>query len=174
MIQQLKYLSTWNPSLLSLKDAYYILGFSDGEGSFNISFKKRNDYKIGWKIVPVFNISQKEKEPLIYIQKHLNCGTLRYRKDGVWVDQVENFDSLQKHIIPFFSTYISISKIKRDSFNNWKEIILILKSIRESNSYLTLTQLKRILHLRNLLQTNFSRRTYTDEMIIQHFIKYVR
>ena len=29
---------------IPLKAAYYIVGFADGEGSFNISFRKRDDY----------------------------------------------------------------------------------------------------------------------------------
>ena len=35
---------------------HYLAGFADGEGSFNISFRPRNDYKMPWKISPCFNI----------------------------------------------------------------------------------------------------------------------
>lgn len=44
------------------EDINYILGFVDGEGSFNISFIKRRDYRNRIKISASFNISQKEKE----------------------------------------------------------------------------------------------------------------
>ena len=66
---------------------YYIAGFTDGEG---VSFRKRDDFLIGWKITPVFNISQDEQGVLVWIKKILNCGTIRFRKDGVWVFEVEN------------------------------------------------------------------------------------
>lgn len=44
---------------INIKKAWYIVGFADGEGSFNLSWRKRDDYLIGWKVSPVFNISQK-------------------------------------------------------------------------------------------------------------------
>lgn len=44
------------------KNAYYMTGFVDGKGSFNVSFRKRDDFLIGWKITPVFNIRQDEKQ----------------------------------------------------------------------------------------------------------------
>lgn len=59
------------------KQGYYISGFVDGEGSFNVSFRKRDDFLIGWKITPVFNISQDEREILAWIKHILKCGTLR-------------------------------------------------------------------------------------------------
>lgn len=93
--------------------AFYISGFSDGEGSFNASFRKRNDYLIGWKISPVFNISQKEKQILALIQKHLGCGTIRFRKDNVWPFEVDNKTALIKIIIPFFTKYGFLSEKKR-------------------------------------------------------------
>ena len=82
--------------------AFYISGFSDGEGSFNVSFRKRDDYLIGWKMSPVFNISQKEKSILALIKKHLGCGTIRFRKDNVWVFEVDNRKALIDKIITFF------------------------------------------------------------------------
>ena len=39
----------------------YIAGFTDGEGSFNVSIKKRLDYKESWKLTASFNISQKDR-----------------------------------------------------------------------------------------------------------------
>lgn len=53
---------------INIKKAWYIVGFADGEGSFNLSWRKRDDYLIGWKVSPVFNISQKEKTILSIIK----------------------------------------------------------------------------------------------------------
>jgi len=57
------------------KNAYYIAGagFADGEGS--VSFRKRDDFLIGWKITPVFNISQDKKQILAWIQHVFKCGS---------------------------------------------------------------------------------------------------
>ena len=61
----------------------YLAGFTDGEGSFNVSFRKRKDYKIPWKISLSFSISQKDPVILSQFKKHLKCGRIRERKhDG--------------------------------------------------------------------------------------------
>ena len=39
---------------------HYLAGFTDGEGSFNVSFRPRDDYKAPWKISLCFNISQRD------------------------------------------------------------------------------------------------------------------
>ena len=41
---------------------YYFAGFVDGEGSFNLSFRRRADYKLPWKVSLCLNVSQKVTE----------------------------------------------------------------------------------------------------------------
>ena len=83
---------------------YYLSGFADGEGSFNLSFRKRKDYSMPWKISLCFNVSQKDKVILALYKRHLKCGTLRSRDDGVWYYEVNNFTAVQGNVIPFFSS----------------------------------------------------------------------
>jgi intein-encoded DNA endonuclease-like protein len=71
--------------MIKSNDAYYIVGFVDGEGSFNISFIKRSDYKYNIKVSPSFNISQKDRKILEWIKNIFNCGTIRDRGDGVFL-----------------------------------------------------------------------------------------
>lgn len=106
---------------------WFIVGFSDGEGSINVSFKKRLDYKCGWKIVPVFNISQKEKAILARIKQFFGCGTLRDRKDGVYYYEVENQIMLKSRIIPFFEKYPFKTEKKLLSFQYFVKILKILE-----------------------------------------------
>ena len=47
---------------IPIKTAYYITGFADGEGSFNLFFRKRDDLLLGWEIIPVFLISARKRE----------------------------------------------------------------------------------------------------------------
>ncbi len=35
---------------MKAETGYYLAGFADGEGSFNVSFRHRQDYKSPWKI----------------------------------------------------------------------------------------------------------------------------
>ena len=46
---------------ISQKIGWYLSGFVDGEGSFNVSLRKKADYKVGWQPVLSFNVSQREK-----------------------------------------------------------------------------------------------------------------
>ena len=41
---------------------YYLAGFTDGEGSFNVSFRPRKDYPIPWKVSVSFNVSLRRIE----------------------------------------------------------------------------------------------------------------
>ena len=83
----------------------YIVGFADGEGSFNVSIKKRLDYKESWKLTASFNISQKDRVILAWVKHILGCGTLRERKDGIVYYEVTNITSLHDVIVPFFRIY---------------------------------------------------------------------
>lgn len=146
------------------KHGYYITGFADGEGSFNVSFRRRNDYLIGWKITPVFNISQDEREILAWIKHILKCGTIRFRKDGVWVFEVDNQNSLHKQILPFFDRFQFFSKKKKLQYQKFKKICNLLNQT-SSNTYETVRQ---ILILRNESNIKMSKkRKYTDACILQ-------
>ena len=102
---------------------YYIAGFSDGEGSFNLSLKNRGDYKENWKLSPSFNISQKDRVILSKIKDTLKCGTLRERKDGVVYFEVTNVNSLYEIIIPFFNRFNFLSANKKRNFMIFSKII---------------------------------------------------
>ena len=52
-------------------EAQWIVGFVDGEGNFNCSFRKRKDYSMPWKISLCFNVSQKDKVILTLFKRHL-------------------------------------------------------------------------------------------------------
>ena len=85
------------------ESAHYLAGFADGEGSFNVSFRKRKDYAMPWKVSLCFNVSQRDKVILALFKKHLKCGTLRGRKDGVWYYEVNNINAIEENVIPFFN-----------------------------------------------------------------------
>ena len=53
---------------------YYYAGFVDGEGSFNMSFRRRHDYKMPWKVSLSLNVSQKDQIILEDFQNYIQCG----------------------------------------------------------------------------------------------------
>ena len=95
---------------------YYLAGFADGEGSFNVSFRPRPEFKQKWKISVCFNISQKDKVILALYKRWLGCGTLRERKDGIWYYEVNNLYSIKESVIPFFRKYGFLSAKKKERF----------------------------------------------------------
>ena len=48
------------------KLGFFLAGFVEGEGSFNISLRKKADYKVKWQVVMSFNVSQKIQHCFIY------------------------------------------------------------------------------------------------------------
>jgi hypothetical protein len=114
-------------SKISKEEAFYIVGFVDGEGSFNISFKIRKDYSCGIQVYPSFNISQKEESILIWIKRKFDCGNIRNRGDGVFYYEVHSLDDLKRVVIPFFKEYKLKTK-NRIAFEVFSEIVFLLNS----------------------------------------------
>lgn len=146
---------------LSSKLIYYLVGFTDGEGSFNISVINRNkDFKTGWKITPSFNISQKDDTIPKLFQKIFQCGTIRYRKDGICYFEVRRVDDLVKKVIPFFQRYNLLS-IKKNDFQHFLKIVSFIKE----KQHLKKSGIKQILEIRNRM--NFGgKHKYSDEKIL--------
>ncbi len=142
---------------------YYLAGFADGEGSFNVSFRKRKDYKLPWKISLCFNVSQREKVILSLFKKHLRCGTMRQRKDGVWYYEVNNLNSIIENVIPFFERFRFLSQKKKRDFSKFKKIA---KLMAFENAHLSKNGIIQILKLRRDMNDG-GKRKYTDRQILQ-------
>src|SRR5215467_12538855 len=106
---------------------YYLAGFADGEGSFNISFRPRPDYRIPWKVSVSFNVSQKDRVILALFKRYLGCGTLRGRPDGVWYFEVTNLTAVVENVIPFFERFRFLSAKKKRDFAKFKEIVTLMR-----------------------------------------------
>jgi len=104
----------------------YIAGFVDGEGSFNVSLVKRNDYRLKWRVVPIFNVSQKDITMLFLIKKYLNCGRIQKRKDGLNMYIVENLTAINERVIPFFKRFNFLSTTTKTNFSIFCQIIKLL------------------------------------------------
>ncbi len=106
---------------------YYLAGFTDGEGSFNCSFRPRPDYPTPWKLSVSFNVSQKDRAVLDLMKQHLNCGNMRQRADGVWYFEVTTLIHVIENVIPFFERFPFLSTKKQRDFNKFKEIVALIQ-----------------------------------------------
>jgi hypothetical protein len=146
------------------KIGYYLAGFTDGEGSFNLSFRKRKDYSMPWKISLRFNVSQKDKVILALFKRHLKCGTLRSRNDGVWYYEVNNFTAIQGNVIPFFDRFGFLSAKKKRDYAKFKQIAKLIAD----GEHLKKSGIRRILEIRKLMNDGGAgRRKYGDAEILK-------
>jgi hypothetical protein len=144
---------------------YYLAGFADGEGSFNLNFRKRDDYRQPWKVSLCFNVSQRDKVVLALFKKHLRCGTMRMRKDGVWYYEVNNFSAIVENVIPFFDRFGFLSSKKKRDFAKFKQIAGLMRN----GEHLTETGIQRLLRIReDMNDGGAGRRKYTDDEIMFH------
>lgn len=144
--------------------AWYIVGFTDGEGSFNVSFKRERAYGSGWKVALSFNISQRDGKVLELLQRTLGCGTIRYRKDGVGYFEVRRIADLREKILPFFDRYPP--KVKSDDFAAFRKMVGMVSN----REHLTRQGMRRLLEIR--APTNRGgKRKYTDDDILRHFVE---
>lgn len=134
--------------------AWYLVGFADGEGSFNVSLKKDPEYKIGWHIEPSFNVSQRDRTILSLFKHHLGVGKIRQRKDGVYYYEVRNYRALNDIVVPFFDLYGFLSATKKTNFSVFRRIVALMNE----GEHTTNEGLKKIIELRETLNDGRGRK----------------
>ena len=133
---------------------FYLAGFTDGEGCFNISFRPRLDYPIPWKVSVSFNVSQKDRVILALFKRYLGCGTLRGRPDGVWYYEVTNLNAVLENVIPFFERFPFLSGKKKRDFAKFKQIVALM----QNGAHLTTNGIRQILEIREDMNDGGKRR----------------
>src|SRR3990167_1875887 len=96
-----------------LRIEQWILGFTDGEGCFSVSFIKNKTTKAGWQVFPEFVITQGAKSlpALEIIKDYFGCGRLFVNKrsdnhrEPLYRYCVRSHKDLESGIIPFFKKY---------------------------------------------------------------------
>ncbi len=136
------------------KVGWYLSGFCDGEGSFNVSLRQKHDYRIEWQIVLAFNVSQRDITNLILLKRYLGCGRLRHRKDGVHYFVVGNYKSIIERVIPFFKKFYFFSSSKKKNFSLFVQIAELV----EQKEHLNPEGFKKIVALREKLNAGRGRK----------------
>ncbi len=137
--------------LISEDIGNYLSGFADGEGSFNISIVNRNrDYRSGWKIVASFNISQRDPTIPLLFQKTLDCGTIRYRQDGVCYFEVRKIDDLNEIVRSFFYQFPLRSKRQAERLR----LLLLAVELLARGEHLNHKGLETVLSIREKMISN--------------------
>lgn len=104
--------------------AVYLSGYTDGEGSFCVSFSPRKKLKARIEIRPSFSVSQNRDraEVLTLFKKYFGCGFIRPdRSDKTLKYEVRSLRDLVFKIIPHFRKHQLISH-KREDFEKFAQI----------------------------------------------------
>lgn len=151
-------------SKVSRNLGWYIAGFVDGEGSFNISLRKKSDYKLGWQPVLSFNVSQREKTILNLMKDLFGCGIIKRRKDGLHSYDVTKPREIKEKIIPFFEKYGFLSKNKKINFSLFKKAV----NLMAEKKHLEPIGFRQILEIRKKLNKGKGRkRKYTLRDVLE-------
>jgi len=143
---------------------HYLSGFADGEGSFNISVvRRKSDYRSGWKIVASFNISQREDTIPKLFQQTLQCGTIRYRQDGVCYFEVRKMVDINESVRDFFTRFPLRSKRQASRL----EFLLQAIELLVRGEHLTPKGLEAVLVIREQMISN-RKRTYEIADVLQN------
>ena len=125
-----------NTSALAIKirstkilDPIYVTGFTDGEGSFLVSFNRREKLMTGLEVRPSFSLSQHERSRKIlsHVQRFFGCGSIRYdRHDQTYKYEVRSLDDLWERIIPHFVSF-PLQTAKRNDFETFMNICSLMR-----------------------------------------------
>ncbi len=143
---------------------YYLAGFVDGEGSFHLTFRHRKDYKLPWKVSLCLNVSQKDKVILALVKRHLQCGSIRDKGDGVWMYEVNNLTAIREHVIPFFRKFGFLSAKKKRDFAIFRQ----MAELMADGDHLSREGIERLLELRENMNDG-GKRKYSKEEILAEF-----
>jgi hypothetical protein len=140
---------------------YYFAGFVDGEGSFNLSFRRRSDYSLPWRVSLCLNVSQKDKVILALLKHHLSCGTIRYKSDEVWFFEVNNLTAIRENVIPFFDRFGFLSAKKKRDFAIFKK----MAELMNRRAHLNKEGIVELLRLRRDMNDGGKRKYSEDEIL---------
>lgn len=134
---------------------FFLAGFVEGEGSFNISLRKKPDYKLGWQVVMSFNVSQKDPTILYMLQKELRCGIIKVRKiDNLYSFDTTNPKDIIQKVIPYFLKYPVLSESKQRNFS----LFCTVAKLMEIEEHRNLEGLRKIVELRELINEGKGRK----------------
>src|SRR6266566_8322249 len=141
---------------LSLEElGFFLAGFVEGEGSFNISLRRKADYKVSWQVVLSFNVSQKDPTILYLIQEELGCGIIKVRKiDNLYSIDVTNPRDIIQKVIPYFQKFPMLSVSKQKNFS----IFCAVAQLKEKGEHRNLIGLRKILELRETINEGKGRK----------------
>lgn len=147
---------------------YYLAGFVDGEGSFNVSLRQKPDYHLKWQVVLSFNVSQRDKTNLNTLKEVLGCGIIKRRQDGVNSLDITTPSDVIFKVVPFFKCFSLRSEKAIRNFAIFCKIAALMKQEKHKN----VEGLKEILNLKETLNEGKGRtRKYSANDVLKTLLE---
>jgi hypothetical protein len=91
----------------------YIAGFLDGDGSLMLQLKSRSDSKRGMRFMATICFYQdtRHENPLMWMQKTLQCGYISRRRDGMTELRINGFTQV-KLVLQLLEPYVRFKKVQ--------------------------------------------------------------
>ena len=141
----------------------YITGFTDGEGTFSVSFSHRTKLKTKVEVRPSFSISQHKRNLRILkkIKDFFGVGGIRFSKrDQNYKYEVRSIRDLVERIIPHFQKY----PLKTNKLSDFKLFVKICKLVN-SNHHRNSRELKRIIEMAYKMNESGKRRYSKSKLL---------
>ncbi len=146
---------------------YFLAGFTDGEGSFNVSIVPHPTARRRWVINPKFQVYQHEKYPEILeiFKEVFHDGTIR-KKSGsnVLVYEIASRKALLEKVIPFFRRYPLATK--RAAFERLKRILEMMAR----NEHQMDEGFRAIVRIAHAMNQQGKGRKWDQDHILNHFV----
>lgn len=132
-------------------------GFAQGEGSFHLVTRKRQDFYYGFRFNIAFSVGNKDRKIISLYKTVLKCGTCRASGmrsgDNFYMFEISSAELIVRRIIPFFKRFGFLNDISASNFSKFSKMATILADVRygESGERLALEDILELLRLRNQL-----------------------
>ena len=128
----------------------WIVGFTDGDGSFSIGIIKQGNDK--FQVRPRFRLTQHIRDAYLLrvIGEYLGCGKVYIRSNGLACDlEVHNLPDNMDKIIPFFET----NSLVTEKLKDFKDFTLVAELIK-NRDHLTPEGLAKIIEIKSNMNMN--------------------
>lgn len=142
---------------------WYLSGYTDGEGSFCVSFSPRSKLRTKLEVRPSFSVSQNgdRSEVLNLFRHHLDCGTIRPdRSDKTFKFESRSLGDLIEKVIPFFKRF-PIKSSKAHDFYLFDQICKLM-NLEEHHKK---SGMKKMIQLATQMNTSGIRKYKTQELL---------
>jgi hypothetical protein len=139
---------------------HWISGFVDGEGSFNVPFRRERDRGLPWRVSLSFNVSQVGQELPELLKSTFDVGTVRGRSDGVFYFEVTRPKHLEDRVFPFFERF-ALRGSKAGDLLIFRQITQLVRLGR----HLAPSGIREIMNLRSPMN-NGGKRRYVEQEIL--------